>query len=219
MARKFEQHYVRSITDPSRELVVDDLKTALECADDFRAVWGGEYVEFHHEEGVIYPTGGSFGLLGCTEAGMKVDVKEYTPEEFCELLRDTNATEFVLIFVSEGGVPQKDSSLASIFNYVQVTNYLDYPKMVTDLKERGWLTTCESQNILRTDERRFTLRKEAVTVVKELEDYTGETYEVDSLGTTFWDDLTKGIERLWSSRLKVVSEHQQSVTSEEHGET
>jgi len=126
---------------------------------------------------------------------------------------------FVLIFVSEGGVPQKDSSLASIFNFVQVTNYLDYPKMVTDLKERGWLTTCESQNILRTDERRFTLRKEAVAVVKELEDYTGETYEVDSLGTSFWDDLSKGIERLWSSRLKVVSEHQQPATSEEHGET
>ncbi len=215
MAKKFETHYIQLLgSDKPSFLSVDDLKLAIHYSSEIRGVWGEEYVDFHIEKGVIYPTKGSFNLLGCSEARMTVGIKEYSLEEFIGMLKRTSATKFILLVVNN-----KPIELAKIFTCIQITYSIDYPKMVTDLERRRWLSTCRSLNVLSTDERRFTLKAGAEKIDIRLKDYISETYEVDSLGTSFWDDLTKGIEKLWSSHLKATPADQQSGSTEKNGET
>lgn len=210
MAKKFEIHYARSLVsdDGSCDMTIDQMKTMVKYSSQIRGVWGEEYVDFHIEEDTIYPICGSFNLLGYAETGKKVAVKDYSFEEFIEMLKSTSATEFALTMTTPEG-PVQSRELSKIFNRARISRFTDYSKIVTDLEERGWLITCPSQNILRTDERRFTLSPHVEDVCSSLKEYIGEMYEVDSLGTGFWTELTKGVEKLWDIHLKAASSKQQ----------
>jgi len=209
MALKFEIYFVRDI-EKDFMLPIETFRSMLEINQDVRLVWGGEYVDFHYEkptggeiEGFFYPTWGSTNLLGYSKRS-SVIIKEYTLFEFVRLAK--SATQFVLLSV----VSHEPLSweISSLFTFIKVRRFEDFPRMVTELKQRGLLITSESMNLLQIDPRKFTLKSEAEEIIPSLGNYIGETYEVDSLGTAFFETLSRDVKELWSSQFKVSSTQQ-----------
>ena len=224
MAVKFDAYYVRRLGEKS--LTIKDLQGITNLTPEVRLTWGGEYVNFRYttpmlpDEDVeyvlegfrdcgedtdipvgLYPSDGSHSLLGYRISKNSIELKIYSPKEFCQL--SETATELIAIVHDVEDTPTPTQNL---FHTITTSKYTDYSQTVTDLKQRGLLSTCMSTNMIRTDERRFTLKSLAGKIIPSLQEHIGITYEVDSLGTSFYDILTKGVEKLWSIHLKVLAE-------------
>ena len=199
MARKFEFHYTRLLRESP--LTVEDLRSVIPHASSLRSSWGSEYIDFQHDEDVIYPNQGSIDVLSNPDIGIGFSTGAcYSPEEFCHFLQEKEATEFTIIRCSDDIIQTQPGR---IFHYVKITSYTDYPKMISDLEEKGVVTTFPSSNILCCDERKFSFVPGRIDGVEEIEGYQQSTFEVDSLGTSFWPELTDGVEKLWTRYLKV----------------
>ena len=197
MAKYFRKHFIFDLQKHSPLGDSGDLGKVLDLSSKVRLVWGHykyvnspyklaeeKHVNFHYEKtegkNLLLPADGSHELLGCSEYGFLIEVKAYTLEEFIDLVQKTNPSEFVLIDVKN----QKEISIVSVFSpSTLITSHLDFPQMITDLEQRKLLTICESINILRTDERRFSLLPDAGNIIPTLKNHIGKIYEVDILGT------------------------------------
>ena len=246
MAKKLEVHYFRDLV--LLPLDVTDLKNIINISPSVRLNWGKEYVDFLFTTPVkfdsdvekalqmlhggtisvgLYPSGGSYALLGRGVSENSIDIKIYDLEEFCKLSK--KAQELVAINIpfnkpepfqnkvlkGEGSFDSKDSFqnkvleseepsgsiYKDLFHEVKVRTYIDYSWIITDLEENGFVDICPSENILRTDERRFMLTPKSKTFPN-LGSYIGQTFEVDSLGTSFYPELSEGIVFLSSRYFK-----------------
>ena len=243
MAKKLEVYYFRDLA--LRPLDVAELKNIINISPSIRLYWGKEYVDFRftsptdfdldvekalqifHPKGTVsvglYPSGGSYVLLGRGVSENSIDIKFYELYEFCELSK--KAQELVAMNVpfnnpepfqnkvlkGEGFLESKKPSLTGgsqefiykdLFHEVKVRSYTDYAWIITDLEKNGFVDTYPSENILRTDERRFTLKPKSETINPDLRSYIGQTFEVDSLGTSFYSELSEGIVFLSSRYFK-----------------
>lgn len=190
MARRQEKIYTRMLDDGSM-ISPKDLSEVLPLSEEFKCMWGGEYIVFCSDRGIIYPLRGSTSLLG-----RLVDINPYTCEEFCACLEQSMCTK--LVMSCQGDVPE------NFFGELTILSYPDFSQTITDLENKGLVTTFQSQNILREDDRRFSLHPRCEEIISGIEKYMGESFEVDSLGTNFWIDLTNYINMLWGSQFKVV---------------
>ena len=222
MAKKLEVFYIRNLE--LRPLNIEDLKNIIGISPSIRLNWGKEYVDFYFtspsetdvdvESAIklfgggkipigLFPSSGSYSLLGRGVSSNSIDIKIYNLKEFCELSRRFNELVSMNIPFSKSsnslGFIYKD-----LFDDVKVVPYADYSWIITDLEKNGYVTTHQSENILRTDERKFTLTKKCEGYPN-LESYVGKTFEVDSLGTSFHKELTQGIFFLSSRYFKDTS--------------
>jgi len=146
----------------------------------------------------LYPVDGSYSLLGRGVSQNSIDLKIYNLKEFCEISK--KAQELVAMGCNEVSIP--GSAGKDLFHKVKVRSYIDYPWIITDLEKNGFLNTFPSENILRTDERRFNIKSKSAIINPDLSSYIGQTFEVDSLGTSFYSELSEGIVFLSSMYFK-----------------
>lgn len=210
MAKKLDIHYVRNLK--LNPLNIDDLKKIIDISPFIRLYWGKEYVDFNFTSPVdydlevdkilqrfeggeipigLYPTNGSYSLLGRGVSEHSIDIKVYNLKEFCKISK--NSQEVVAMKIPFNRQTSLGNIYKDLFHEVKVIKYTDYSWIITDLEEHGFVDTFPSENFLKTDERRFILNSKSEKVIPDLAPYIGKTYEVDSLGTTFFPDLSKGI--------------------------
>lgn len=226
MAKKLDIHYIRNLK--LNPLNVDDLKKIIDISPLVRLYWGKEYVDFNFTSPVdydleidkilqtfeggkipigLYPVNGSYSLLGRGVSEYSIDIKVYALEEFCKISK--NAQEVVAMKVPLDKPTSPGFIYKDLFHEVKVMKYTDYSWIITDLEKHGFVDTFPSENSLRTDERRFRLNSKSEMVIPDLAPYIGKTYEVDSLGTTFFPELSKGVVFLSSRYFKDNSSNEQ----------
>lgn len=174
----------------------DDLMKIFELTSTIKLVFEGEkFVNFNYlkktsDEYIdpgFYPQTGSWEILGTS-----VELKKYDLESFIKLY-DT-ATMLVAIDIDTSNV----GLCNELFESSTVTWYTDYPKLVNFLDNRGYLSTYISENWLSVDQRKFKINNKAKEIIPYLKNFGG-WYEVDSLGTTLFIDLTRSLELLYES--------------------
>jgi len=141
--------------------------------------WGAEHCSFEIEEGIIYPTEGSSSIIG-----VSVPLSNYNTGHFCQLIKDTkpSSVHVVCLYLPEGS--------KKLFDYSKTLTVQDYGAGITHLEKLGYVACCNSLSVLCEDSRRFTVLASAVGVIRELKKYEGLLYEVDSLGSTMFGELT-----------------------------
>lgn len=150
-----------------------------------RLSWGSEYVDFiisNPSRKLLFPQEGSEIVFR-----KWVQIKEYTFEEFYRLTPRTYLQVFEQDFKLE---------LDKYFKKIQINRYDDYPRMITDLENEEVVETIPSNNIMATDRRRFKF----LPKIKEIEQkaYTNEFYEVDTLGSSLFQELSHYVTSSWS---------------------
>ena len=196
MAWRFENVYERNIKvrglDPSKLKVI--IKVVEPFSEHprppkFRLNWGAEYGEFLLKGGSLLPTQGTNAVID----RKMVLARPYSPEQFSKLATSCNSLQLL----------ERDASGLSFltkndyFDLVKIVSSKDYPKMVEDLEKEGYLKIIPSQNYLATDPRRFKLAPKSVDITESLREYGDTYYEIDSLGTTFFSQMSLSIEELW----------------------
>jgi hypothetical protein len=223
MAIKLEIYYIKDLH--LTNLNVKELKTIVyNISSSLRLNWGKEYIDFNfvtysidrdvtktlqhlQNENVIiglYPTGGSYQLLGRNISKNSIDIKIYNLVEFCELSK--KATEFIVMNIQqENEYKLENSKYINFFHTTKIKKYIDYSHIITELEKVDIINTFPSENILRTDERRFVLNPISKKINPNISEYIGKTYEVDSLGTLFYSELSEEIYLLYSIYFKDVN--------------
>jgi hypothetical protein len=194
MALKFEKVYQASKLDLNlflevslilRKKILEELKKDEDIKQPIiRLNWGAEYVDFSISDPrreYLFPQEGT------TKGFQMTGVKEYKLREFHKLM--SNCTRIQLF--------EKDLNLelGKYFDKAKIFHYKDYPRMITDLEEEKCVETIKSQNIMTVDGRRFKVTKKGESLVPGLERHC--FFEVDSLGTSMFIEMSKNIENLW----------------------
>jgi hypothetical protein len=186
--------------------------------------WGNEYVNFNFTTPIeskdsdikktlkyldsknisigLYPTNGSYNLLGRGVSKNSIDIKTYNLKEFCELSK--KATKFISMDIghSMNNSKLENNKYINLFDTTKIKSYIDYSYIITELEKIKLVNTFFSENILRTDERRFTVNISSIKINPSISPYVEKTYEVDSLGTMFYSELSKEISFLYSRYFK-----------------
>lgn len=195
MLYKYTKFYI-SLTKHIN-LTKDDILNILhtESVNIIRLLWGEEYVEFIFEDEKIYPIEGSTSIIGFSPHH-KVSPVQHNIDEFLELIK--TCSKFILI-------PNDDKTISEecekFFDVVRIHRVEDYSSMVTELEKYGYVETVRSTNIMAVDERKFMLTEKAYSALNHLiiegKDkkinilrYANIAYEVDTLGTSLFSELT-----------------------------
>lgn len=178
-------------------LSVDDLMQIAKMSSSIKLIFEQEkFIDFSYLKKSIddkyidpgfYPQTGSWEILGTT-----IEIKKYDPETFIELYNKSTMLVAADIDTSNVG------SCNELFESSNVTWYTDYPTLVSFLDGKGYISTYISENWLSIDQRKFKINNKAKEIIPYLKNY-GELYEVDSLGTTLFIDLTRSLELLYES--------------------
>jgi len=194
MSVKFIHHDIFYL---DKELNEEQIDFIFKNSEEIKVKWGHEYVIFNHFLDSIYVDRGSPHLLS---KGV-VPIDKYDPKYFSRMLSRTKATSLDITLIDESLDTPYSPHLKVIHRLI------DYSQTVTDLENLRFLSTTRSLTAPVVDERRFTLLQNSLDYV-DVEEYVGETYEVDSLGSSFWKDLTEKVVELWqkTSHLKVKLE-------------
>lgn len=214
-----KKHSIRDLE--KSPLTSGDLERIVKLGTIIRLTWGGEYIDFRYYEpsymecnsmnflelvnlkattsGGFYPVEGSSVFLDYEDSPLKIDIKPYSMEEFLQLSKKAT-TLTVIDFKYNPDEP----NILNLFDDVKFTFYTDYSQMVSDLEEKEVVVTCPSENILRTDERKFSLTEKSKEILPKiyLDEYINKFHEVDSLGTSFFIGLTNIIKILHSELFK-----------------
>lgn len=195
MAFRYIKYLTRDLNN-NPPISPEDLSSICKVAKELRLEWGGQFVNFIYEMGFIHPVNGCHALIGYDE-NFTVQTKTYTLSGFCKLM--VGASEFIVLV-------DQDVHFNDIFQYVKVGKCIDYTRMINDLDgERAVFVSC-SANLLATDPRRFAIDQKAVNIIKELDDYKNEYYEVDVLGNQMFEHLSHHICELWKRVIQVKVE-------------
>jgi len=211
---KFQVHYSRELK--KNPLSEEILVRILKISKNVRLQWGSEYAnfifmcpllnknmdldealdKFHSDNYTVglCPEYGSSTILG-----RHIPVKIYTFKEFCDI---SNDADFLVAMYAPIEKCKTDLEDFSLFQRTRLTSYIDYPQIITNLENEGYIETFPSENILRVDGRRFSLTEKCSKLFPRSEEYIGQSYEVDSLGTKYHSDLTDNIKLLSLGILK-----------------
>jgi len=151
-------------------------------------LWGAEYVHFVNVKKHMCPQEGSSSLLGIV-----VPLMGYNSNNFIDLIKSAKPSNILFYGSPEKGL---SDSMIKIFKTTTTTMYKDYPEAITYLERDGFVTTYPSISDLRTDDRRFSILPKAIGVLCSLKKYENNSFEVDSLGTIFFSELSELIEEL-----------------------
>ena len=183
------------IRKSSNNLSEDDLFRIIEISKNIRLLWGDKYAEFKYAkdpEDKSFPMKGFYPHTGSNDIlGEVVKIKLYTSPEFLNLY--TSSDFLVALDVDTSNV----GACNELFSSSNVTWYTDYSQLVTYLENSKYLRTKQTENWLSVDGRKFKLNKKFVECVPQLETYSQTYYEVDSLGTSLFSELTKFMEILY----------------------
>lgn len=195
MAKLNTYHYSRKISGGDNILPI--IKHCILLTSTLQVKWSNEYVYFKKiNKTTLTPTSGSFHLIG-NYRDHPVKVKDYSLQGFCQMIKETNATELVLILEGILSLTEKEF-IGNNFNEVKVSFIYDYSKMVTDLEKIGYITTQQSKSFICNDNRQFALTNKVNKISGfAMKNYIGNLYEVDSLGSSFWKKLSEGVKDLW----------------------
>ncbi len=161
----------------------------IKKSSEIRLTLGNEYVSFVYDknEDLLYPTEGNIEFF------MKyIRIQDYNTKEFYTLLCEVKLDMIYIYLKNMEDIPSDINNLK-----LKIVRLDNHSKTITDLEKIGYVNTFLSNNIMAVDKRRFKIQKEAIKYVKELDFYLNRTYEVDSLGTSFFLELTTYIKRLW----------------------
>lgn len=187
---------IDGIRNCTSELLEEDLIKILDISKNIKLVWPDEkYIEFKYAKNSeffnpecgFYPQNGSWEILG-----INVEVKKYSLKEFLVLCKSSEKIIALDIDTSNIGLCNE------LFQNSNVTWYTDYSQLVSFLEKNGYLTTYITENWLSVDGRKFKLNKKSSDTIKLLKNYNS-FYEVDSLGTTLFIELTKTLELLYET--------------------
>ena len=194
MALKFEKVYqaskieLQSFLEVSlilRKKILDELEKDENIIQPFiRLNWGAEYVDFSISDPrreYLFPQEGTTNGLSRTE------IKERRLRDFHGLMSTCTSIQ---LFEKD-----MDLELGKYFDKAKIFHYKDYPRMISDLEKEGCVETIKSQNIMTVDGRRFKVTKKGKSLVPGLERHC--YFEVDSLGTSMFIEMSKNIENLW----------------------
>lgn len=190
MIRKFK---IDCIRETQKNLDEDDLLRIMEISKNIKLIWKEKYVIFKYAKPEddefslkgFYPYCGSWELIGSF-----IEVKTYTHKEFLEMYKSSDKMVAIDVDTSHLGTCDE------LFCSSEMQWYIDYSKLVSFLEEKKCLKTYLSENWLSVDGRKFKLRSIAAGYVPSLKEYLNSWYEVDSLGTIMFCDLTKLLETL-----------------------
>lgn len=182
MAFKYEKNYFRKNRGALPPTAIQKLKDAR-CPITIRLMWGGEYVDYGFGPQNLYPIQGS---------AQKIDngyAREMSVAGFSKLVR--SATEIAILGIEDPH--DLPPACRKWFDEVKIVKYKDYKKMIQDLHEKGIVEVCPTKNILSTSGLKFRWLSEP-----EFSIYGSHFYEVDSLGTTLFKNLSQAVEKEWS---------------------
>jgi hypothetical protein len=227
MAVKLKTYYIRDLNLTPLNII--DLEFIIyNISPSIRLNWGKEYIDFNFTTPIkspdsdikktlkylksenisigLYPTNGSYELLGRGISKNSIDIKTYNLKEFCEMSK--KATEFIAMYTQSEKIDSRSSNHSNLenninlFHTTKIKSYIDYSYIITELEKNKFVNTFSSENILRTDERRFSLNAISKKINPAIDLYIGNTYEVDSLGTNFYSELSQEISFLYSRYFK-----------------
>lgn len=223
MATKFKYVCIRFLDE--EKIIEPEIEVLVKITDIIRLEWDAEYVDFRYvstssdpdvkytvsalriliEEG-LFPTEGSFSLLGGKNS--IVQVKPYSIEEFCTLCKNASTLSIIVDDLRE------IDNCKDIFGLVHIKPYVDYSELISILEKGKLLTTFPSTTYLSVDGRRFALSPCVTEYNPLLQKYIGENYEVDSLGTGFFKDLTEEVVKLLICFKAVKGSHKDAETQQ-----
>ena len=152
--------------------------------------WGAEYVHFVKFREILYPSEGSSSILG-----IMIPLMGYDIAHFKNLLEEKKPSN-ILVFYEN----LLSNKMLEIFDVGVVEPYKDYSEAITYLEEKGYVATIPSISDLRTDERRFSFLPKVYDILSPelVEKYGERVFEVDSLGSSFFKELSDLISSLVS---------------------
>lgn len=160
-------------------------------AERITLLWGAEFCNFEREENTVYPMEGSNVILGTL-----IPLVNYNTNNFCQLIKETKPSSISVCTLTD--LP---NSMKSLFDSAKSVKYYDYSQMITSLEAKGYISCLRSSSFLCNDERRFVVLEKVCGVVKDLGKYVNQAYEVDSLGSAFFDELSCLIRELYQKSL------------------
>ena len=183
MAFRTERVYLSHSSPNKTEIknVIEKIKEVYlgEVEARFRIEWGGEYLDLRiTEDNIIIPDRGSRSIFSSS-----VFFTTYEPETLVKILK--NATRFSVF----EGPKQVDLTSFTFFDTIKILRYKDYPRMICDLEKAGKVIVTTSNNLLSVSGKVFRFLNHSK--------YGVIYYEVDSIGTSIFKDLTEDIEKMW----------------------
>lgn len=178
------------IRESKDELSEDDLLRIIDISKNIKLIWNDYFIEFKYSNDDIpqkgfYPHRGSWELLG-----VSIEIKIYTIKEFIELYNTSSYLVAMNVDTSNIGICNE------LFQKSDVTWLTNYPKLISFLEDSGYVRTKYTENWLSIDGRKFKIEKIATEYIPQLGSYTNTYYEVDSLGTSIFVELTSYLEML-----------------------
>lgn len=181
------QHTLYKYTlNDTHSLSMKTLLKISKCSKEIELGWmKGKFVfsvERHDGEFMYSPERGDDSIFG-----KYLEFRGYALPEFLELCW---GCEYLRIFT--------DSLIFDLAKIAEtkIIQYVSYPQTITDLEKLKFVSVEPSTNFLRVDERKFRFEEKSFEIVPSLREYQ-DFYEVDSLGTYFFEDLSKNVVELW----------------------
>jgi hypothetical protein len=184
---------INCVRDSENELLEEDLLRIVEISKNIKLMWNKYFIEFQYSKNEseespmrgFYPYSGSWEILGVT-----VEIKVYSNLEFIKLY-DTS-TQLIAIDVDTSNI----GTCNELFQRSDVIWLTNYSKLISFLESNSYVHTKYTENWLSVDGRKFKIEKRALEYVPLLSNYIGTYYEVDSLGTRMFEELTSFLEML-----------------------
>jgi|LakMenEpi03Aug12_release.lakeMendotaPanAssembly.Ray.scaffolds.fasta_scaffold06067_16 hypothetical protein len=184
---------INCIRDSTNELLEEDLMRIVEISKNIKLMWNKYFIEFQYSKNEspespmkgFYPYSGSWEILGVT-----VEIKVYSNLEFIKLYE--TSTQLIAIDVDTSNI----GTCNELFQKSDVIWLTNYSKLISFLESNNYVRTKYTENWLSVDGRKFKIEKRAIEHVPLLSSYIENYYEVDSLGTRLFEELTSFLEML-----------------------
>ena len=184
MATKIQKVLRKDLIDDN--LTLSDVKKIAENLSEdnlVRIFWGGEYIDFMFSSEQFLPQSGSVRILNNRNLTRSLNY-----QDFMDL---ANGSDQVSIFINH------DQKYIEIFDKVNFYYYTDYLQTINDLRKSNKVIVEDSLNVISKSGKRFKFNK----IVHQLK-YGNDFFEVDSLGTRIFKEMTEEVENMWKNMFK-----------------